>query len=119
MKDFRSLTVWHKAHELTLLIYHETKRFPKEELYGLTSQIRRSAASIAANIAEGCGKGSNADFGRYLQTAFGSATECEYHLLLSRDLELLNKETYTELESKLLEVKRMLASLIVKVRSER
>lgn len=119
MKDFRSLTVWHKAHELTLLIYRETKRFPKEELYGLTSQIRRAASSIPANIAEGCGKGSNADFARYLQTAFGSATECEYHLLLSRDLELLENNIYTELESKLLEVKRMLASLIVKVRSER
>jgi len=119
MKDFRSLTVWHKAHELTLLIYCETKRFPKEELYGLTSQIRRAASSIPANIAEGCGKASNADFARYLQTAFGSATECEYHLLLANDLQILESESYNKLESRLLEVKRMLASLIVKVRSER
>ncbi len=119
MKDFRSLIVWHKAHELTLAIYVKTKQFPKEETYGLTSQIRRAASSIPANIAEGCGKGSNADFGRYLQTAFGSANECEYHLLLSRDLQILDSETYADLESKLLEVKRMLASLIVKVRNER
>ena len=116
MKDFRSLNVWHKAHELTLAIYKATKQFPKEELYGLTSQIRRASSSIPANIAEGCGKNSNADFSRFLQIVFGSA---KYHLLLARDLEMLDGEAYSHLESKLLEVKRMLASLIGKVRSER
>ena len=119
MKDFRSLNVWHKAHELTLATYKATKQFPKEELYGLTSQIRRASSSIPANIAEGCGKNSNADFSRFLQIAFGSASEVEYHLLLARDLEMLDGEAYSHLESKLLEVKRMLASLIGKVRSER
>ena len=119
MKDFRSLNVWHKAHELTLEIYKATKRFPKEELYGLTSQIRRASSSIPANIAEGCGKSSNPDFARFLQIAFGSANEVEYHLLLAKDLEILDGETYSRLESKLIEVKRMLASLIGKVRNER
>ena len=119
MKDFRSLNVWHKAHELTLEIYKATKQFPKEELYGLTSQIRRASSSIPANIAEGCGKSSNPDFARFLQIAFGSANEVEYHLLLAKDLEILDGETYSRLESKLIEVKRMLASLIGKVRNER
>ena len=118
MKDFRTLNVWHKAHELTLTVYKATKQFPKEELYGLTSQIRRASSSIPANIAEGCGKNSNADFSRFLQIAFGSASEVEYHLLLARDLEMLDAEEYGQLESKVLEVKRMLASLIGKVRSE-
>lgn len=119
MKDFRSLNVWHKAHEFTLIVYKATKQFPREELYGLTSQIRRASSSIPANIAEGCGKNSNADFCRFLQIAFGSASEVEYHLLLARDLEMLDVEIYSQLESNLLEVKKMLASLIVKVRSER
>lgn len=118
MKDFRSLIVWSKAHEFTLSVYSATKLFPKEELYGLTSQMRRAAASIPANIAEGCGKGSNPDFAKYLQIAFGSANECEYHLLLSKDLLILGPGAYVELESKIIEIKRMLAALIMKVRSE-
>jgi four helix bundle protein len=73
MKDFRDLKVWQKSHELTLLIYRSTKNFPKEELYGLTSQIRRSSSSIPTNIAEGCGRQTNAEFSRFLQIAFGSA----------------------------------------------
>lgn len=88
MKDFRTLKVWSKAHELTLLVYKQTKTFPKEELFGLTSQIRRACSSIPANIAEGCGKGSDADFSRFLQIAFGSANELEYHFILARDLNL-------------------------------
>lgn len=88
-------------------------------MYSLTSQLRRAASSIPANIGEGCGKASSADFGKYLQIAFGSASECEYHLLLSRDLDLLNESDHAELESKVIEVKRMLASLITKVRNDR
>jgi hypothetical protein len=75
MRDFRELKVWHKAHSLTLDVYRVTKSFPREELYGLTSQIRRAAASIGANIAEGAGKSSRADLGRYLQIALGSASD--------------------------------------------
>lgn len=117
MKDFRDLKVWHKSHELTLLIYKETKLFPKEELYGLTSQIRRACSSVPANIAEGCGKSTDADFARFLQIAFGSANELEYHLILARDLEILDNNTHNRLELGLIEVKKMLASLITKIRT--
>jgi four helix bundle protein len=118
MKNFRDLKVWHKSHELTLTVYKETKSFPREELYGLTSQIRRASASVPANIAEGCGKSSNADFARFLQIAFGSANELEYHLLLARDLEILDNKIYADLEERLVEVKKMLASLITKIRAD-
>ena len=83
MKDFRQLKVWDKSHELALSIYRATKDFPKEELYGLTSQIRRASMSIPTNIAEGCGRNTDADFARFLQMAMGSASETEYHLLLA------------------------------------
>jgi four helix bundle protein len=89
MKNFRDLQVWRKAHALTLRCYKATSDFPRHELYGITSQIRRCAASIAANIAEGCGKRGNAEFQRFLGIAAGSASELEYHLLLAHDLELL------------------------------
>jgi len=119
MKDFRDLKVWEKAHQLTIAIYKVTQKFPKEELYGLTSQIRRSAASISANIAEGCGRGSDADLARFLHIAMGSASELEYHLLLARDLSLLNNQTYDHLASNVTEVKRMLASFIKKLKADR
>lgn len=84
MKDFKKLIVWKKAHEMTLNIYRTTKSFPKDEVYGLTSQLRRAASSIPANIAEGCGRNSDAELARFLQIAAGSASEVEYHLLLAR-----------------------------------
>jgi len=86
LKDFRDLQVWAKAHVLTLDIYRATVGFPKEETYGLTSQMRRCSASIAANIAEGCGRRGNGEFHKFLQISTGSASELEYHLLLARDL---------------------------------
>jgi four helix bundle protein len=110
--------VWEKAHDLTVELYQGTRSFPRQELFGPTSQIRRSAASVPANIAEGCGRGSGADFGRHLQMAFGSACECEYHLLLSRDIKLLDNELYAALEGKITEIKRMLTALMVKVRAD-
>lgn len=116
MQDFKDLIVWQKSHQLTLAMYRVTTGFPKHELYGLTSQIRRATASIPANIAEGCGRGSDPDFARILQIAFGSACEVEYHLILSRDLSLLAAETYSALQSDLIGVKRMLTSLLKKVR---
>jgi four helix bundle protein len=119
MKDFRSLLVWEKAHQLTLAVYAATKVYPKEELFGLTSQLRRACSSIAANIAEGCGKGSDPDFARYLQIAFGSACEVEYHLILSRDLSYLEPDQYTKINNDLLSVKKMLASLISKIKADR
>ena len=119
MKDFRDLQVWSKAHALTPNCYKATSDFPKSETYGLTGQIRRSAASVAANIAEGCGKRTNGDFQRFLGIAAGSASEVEYHFLLARDFGFLDREQYQSLDATVVEVKRMLASLIIKLESDR
>lgn len=116
MKDFRNLLVWVKAHKLTLEIYNITRDFPKEELYGLTSQLRRAVSSIPINIAEGCGRGSNADFARFLQMGMGSASETEYLILLCADLGYIN-ESDTILH-KIKELKKMLSSLIIKTKTE-
>jgi four helix bundle protein len=89
VKDFRDLKVWERAHKLTLEVYRATRSFPREELYGLTGQARRCSASIAANIAEGCGRRGNGEFHRFLQIASGSASELDYHFLLARDLGIL------------------------------
>ncbi len=118
MKDFRSLDVWKKSHELVLAIYRVTAAFPKNELYGLISQIRRAAASIPANIAEGCGRTGDAELARFLTIAMGSASELEYHLLLSRDLNFLTIDTHETLTTQTVEIKRMLTSLIQKLRAE-
>ncbi|MEO8396930.1 MAG: four helix bundle protein [Chloroflexota bacterium] len=118
MKDFKTLAVWEKAHRLTLSIYRATATFPKEEVYGLTSQIRRAAASIPANIAEGCGREGDAELARFLQIAMGSASELEYHLLLAHDLGFLSDSLYPELDRNTTEVKRMLAAFIQKLRQK-
>jgi four helix bundle protein len=94
------------------MIYQNTRKFPREEVYGLTSQIRRASSSIVANIAEGCGRRSDPEMKRFLQIARGSASELEYHLLLAKDLQLLTVEEFTELEAKVFEIQRMLASLV-------
>lgn len=118
MKAFRDLKVWQKGHELALAVYAATKAFPKEELYGLTSQIRRSAASVPANIAEGCGRYRDNELARFLQIAMGSASETEYHLLLARDLGFLGDEEHKALEEKVREVKKMLSSFLGKLRTQ-
>jgi four helix bundle protein len=118
MRDFREIKVWEKAHRLTLAIYRVTKAFPKEELFGLTSQARRAAASIAANIAEGCCRSTGADFARFLPMSMGSASELDYHLLLARDLCLLAPSDYEQLLQDVTEVKRMLASFIQKLTAD-
>jgi four helix bundle protein len=119
MKNFRDLKVWEKAHELALAAYEATASFPKQEMFGLVSQIRRCASSIPANIAEGCGRRGNGEFHRFLQIAMGSASELEYHLLLSRDLKFLNEPIYRPLNDRVEEVKRMLTALARKVDGER
>lgn len=119
MKDFRQLKVWEKAHQLALAIYKATVNFPKEELYGLTSQIRRASLSIPTNIAEGCGRNSDADFARFVQIAMGSASETEYLLLLAHDLNFLQDENYEHLHENTEEVKRMLASFLKTLRTSR
>lgn len=85
MRDFRQIKVWEKAHQLTLQVYKMTAHFPREELYGLMSQLRRACVSIPANIAEGFGRGGNVELARFLQIAMGSAYEVEYHALLAKD----------------------------------
>jgi four helix bundle protein len=112
MEDFKDLRVWTKAHELTLAVYQKTRAFPKEEMYGLTSQLRRASASVGANIAEGCGRRSDAEMRRFVQIARGSANEVEYHLLLAKDLNFLTADEHRDLEVKVLEIQRMLASLV-------
>lgn len=119
MKDFRSLKVWEKSHQLTLVVYKATAGFPKEEVYGLTSQLWRACASMPTNIAEGCGRGGDAEFGRFLQIAMGSASETEYHLLLAHDLGYLNDPDYEKLNKDVVEVKQMLTSLIQKLKADR
>jgi len=116
MKDYRKLVVWEKAHKLTLLIYNITRAFPKEEQYGLVSQIRRAVTSTPTNIAEGCGKNTQIDFARYLQNAFGSMQEVQYLSFLSFELKYLDRENYIILENSISEVKAMLIGLIQKVR---
>ena len=111
MKDFKELKVWHKAYELTLAVYEASRVFPREEIYGLTGQLRRSTVSIGANIAEGCGRRSDGELVRFLQIARGSACEVE-HLLLARDLKFLAAKAHRDLEAKLQEVQRMLTSLV-------
>ena len=118
MKNFKDLKVWDKAHKLALMVYEITKDFPKEEIYGLISQMRRAAVSIPTNIAEGCGRNSDAELARFLEIAMGSASELEYLLLLSKELNFLNDKLYTTLTFETTEIKQMLATFIKKVRSD-
>jgi four helix bundle protein len=116
MQDFRKLLVWDKSHKLTLSIYNLTHIFPKEEMYGLTSQIRRASSSVPINIAEGCGRGSDADFARFLQIAFGSVSETEYLLLLCFERGYFSENNYMEMTYLVQEIKKMLAKLIATIR---
>ena len=119
MKDFRQLHVWQKAHQLVLAVYRLTASFPRDELYGLTTQLRRSSASIAANLAEGCGRNGDAELARFCSIAMGSASELDYHLLLARDLKLINATDYTAVAQQTTEVKRMLTGLRQKLTADR
>lgn len=118
MKDFRSLKVWEKAHELTLKIYQITDSFPKQEIYGVTSQIRRAAVSIPTNIAEGCGKDTDPELKRYCLIAMGSSSELEYLLLLTHDLKYLTSEIYQPLQEQLIEIRKMLNAFIQKLKTD-
>ena len=118
MQDYRQLKVWQKSHSLVLRIYSATATFPEPERYGLTSQMRRAAASVPGNIAEGCGRGGNAELRQFLYTSLGSASELEYFLLLARDLRFLTEKQHENLEASTREVKRMLAGLIQRVNEQ-
>jgi len=119
MRDFRELKVWEKSHMLTLDIYNATGGFPREELYGLTVQLRRCSASIPANIAEGCGRSVEAELGRFMLISMGSASELEYHLLLACDLGYLDSRQYREHSQKTPEIKRMLSTFVAKLRNRK
>ena len=119
MKDFRKLKVWEKSHHLALEVYRVTATFPREELYGLTGQIRRSGASIPTNIAEGCGRSGDVELGRFLQIAMGSASELQYQLLLAHDLNYLGDNDYKQLDNGVTEVKQMLTALIKTLKADR
>jgi len=119
MKDFRNLNVWIKAHELVSAVYSVTASFPRDETYGLGSQIRRAASSIPANIAEGCGRQGDAELARFCIIARGSASELEYQLLLARDLKLIQPADYEQLSLQTVELKRMLTVLVQKLTADR
>ena len=112
MSDYRKLKVWQVAHELTLAVYGATKSFPREEVYGLTAQLRRSVSSIPANIAEGVGRDGQKELARFLRIAKGSANETEYHLLLASDLGYLSQTEHTSLTNQASTVRKMIDAFI-------
>jgi len=118
MKDFRQLKVWERAHQVTLAVDHATATFPRDETYGLVSQMRRAASSIASNIAAGCGRDGDADLSRFCVMARGSASELEYQILLARDLELMQPKQYEELTQHVVEIKRMLTVFVQRLNAE-
>jgi four helix bundle protein len=117
MRDFRELKVWQKAHQLALSVYKATRPFPREEVYGLTGQMRRACTSIPANIVEGSGRGTDPEVVRFLQIAMGSAAELEYFLLLARDLGYLNGTIHDHLASEVIQVRRMLNLFIQRLKA--
>jgi four helix bundle protein len=112
MLDYHSLQIWQRSHQLTLIVYARTKDFPREELFGLVSQMRRAAASIPTNIAEGCGRGSDADLARFLTIAAGSASELDYQLLLAQELDYLPTEYWQQMVNELTGIRKMLSQFI-------
>ena len=116
MQDFRKLAVWQKSFKLGLEIYQLTRNFPKEELYGLTSQLRRASVSISANIAEGCGRFTSSELVRFLDISMGSFSEVDTYLEFGRELGYLSDKDFSDLQPRLVEVRRMLIALIQTVR---
>ena len=117
MKDYRELKIWSRSHALTLALYRATKGFPREETFGLTSQIRRAASSIPANIAEGCGRDGDAELKRFLNIALGSACELDYFILLAGELEYLPARETKTLGGEILEIRSMLGGFIQKLKA--
>lgn len=118
MRNYRDLQVWTKAHAVTLELYRLSRSFPREETYGLTSQLRRAAMSMGSNLAEGCGRRTSSELAHFVRIAMGSASELDYQLLLCRDLEYLKTDDYTRTANKLTEVRKMLTSLLSKVEQQ-
>jgi four helix bundle protein len=118
MRNYRELQVWSKAHSLTLDLYRASRAFPREEMYGVTSQLRRAAASIGANLAEGCGRRTSSELARFVRIALGSASELDYHLLLCRDLAFLGDDEFKKMSDRLTEVRKMLTSFLSSVEEQ-
>ena len=115
MKDYTKLLVWEKAHLLTLKVYKLTKAFPKDEFFGLVSQLRRASSSVPTNIAEGCGRLSDKELRKFLVIAHGSASEVSYQLILSKDLEYISLDQYSTYKIEIEEVMKMLNAFIQKL----
>ncbi len=111
MRDFKKYDIWQLSHSLTLETYKMTFSFPKEELYGLTSQLRRAVSSIPTNISEGCGRQSDKEFNQFLNIALGSACETEYLLILSKDLSYISEETFEVLNKQINTIKSKIYKL--------
>ena len=118
MPTFTDLRVWDLAYKLSLAVYKATKAFPKEEIYGLTSQMRRSAVSVGANIAEGQKRRTRKDFANFVTTAEGSLAELQHYFMLARDLSLIDQQTYSDLWAQSCEVEKMLCGLQRSLRSQ-
>ncbi len=116
MRDFKKLKVWSDSHQIVLQIYKLSKQFPKEELFGMTSQIRRSAASVPYNIAEGCGRSSEKELRRFCDIAMGSASELEYQTFLAHELQYLKQAEYKILADEIVLFKKRLNAFIQKLR---
>ena len=108
MHNFKELKIWQNSKDLVINVYRKTENFPKEETFGLTNQIRRSAVSIPSNIAEGCGRNSDKDLIRFLDIANGSSFELETQLIIAHELNFLDKENFENLDEKLSEIQRMI-----------
>jgi four helix bundle protein len=118
MRNFQELAIWQRSHSLTLRVYATTKDFPKEEMFGLISQMRRSSSSVPTNIAEGCGRKSNTELKRFLTISTGSASELEYQLILARDLNYFPETLFKELYDELIEIRKMIYSFIKNIPSK-
>lgn len=118
MRNYQDLHVWTKAHSLTLDLYRVSRAFPKEEIYGVTSQLRRAVMSIGSNLAEGCGRRTSSELARFVRIAMGSASELDYDLLVCRDLGYLKNEDFTRLSKDLIEVRKMLTSFLSAVEEQ-
>jgi four helix bundle protein len=118
MRNYRELQVWSKAHLLTLDLYRASRSFPREEMYGVTSQLRRAAASIGANLAEGCGRRTSQELARFVRIAMGSASELDYHLLLCRDLAFIGNDDFEKMSTRLIEVRKMLTAFLSSIEGQ-
>jgi four helix bundle protein len=118
MRDFQQLEFWQRSHKLTLQVYHLTKSFPKEEIYTLVSQMRRSASSVPTNIAEGCGRHSSTELKRFLVIAAGSTSELQYQFILCKDLGYITETIFKELSNEISQIRKMIFSYCERLKAD-